>query len=84
MGHVVICSFVSPFSEDREYAKSVVPEGRFHEVFVDCPLEECIERDVKGLYKRAMAGEIADFTGISSPYNRPESPELLLQTQKVE
>jgi bifunctional enzyme CysN/CysC len=83
MGHVVICSFVSPFSEDREYAKSVVPEGRFHEVFVDCPLEECIERDVKGLYKRAMAGEIADFTGISSPYNRPESPELLLQTQKL-
>ncbi|MEO0334860.1 MAG: sulfate adenylyltransferase subunit CysN [Pseudomonadota bacterium] len=83
MGHVVICSFVSPFREDREYARSVVPEARFHEVFVDCPLEECIERDVKGLYKRAMAGEISDFTGISSPYNRPESTDLLLQTQKL-
>ncbi|NQZ02041.1 MAG: sulfate adenylyltransferase subunit CysN [Bdellovibrionales bacterium] len=83
MGHVVICSFVSPFSEDRDYAKSVVPEGKFHEVFVDCPLEECIQRDVKGLYKRAMAGEILDFTGVSSPYNRPENPEVLLETQKL-
>ena len=79
-GHIVICSFVSPFRRDRDYLRELLPEGRFFEVYVDTPLAVCKERDPKGLYAKAERGEIADFTGISSPYEAPLLPELVLST----
>ncbi|KPJ81070.1 MAG: hypothetical protein AMS19_08695 [Gemmatimonas sp. SG8_23] len=79
-GSIVLCTFVSPFRADRERARGLVPEGRFVEVFVDTPLEECERRDVKGLYARARKGEIAHMTGVSSPYEAPENPEIRLET----
>ncbi|MBT8487611.1 MAG: sulfate adenylyltransferase subunit CysN [Gemmatimonadetes bacterium] len=79
-GSLVLCTFVSPFREDRERARGLVPEGRFVEVFVDTPLEECERRDPKGLYAKARKGEIAHMTGISSPYEAPEDPEIRLET----
>jgi bifunctional enzyme CysN/CysC len=83
-GHVVICSFVSPFGKDRNFARGLVPDGRFVEVFVDTPLEVCRARDTKGLYARAEAGEVREMTGISSPYETPESPELVIRTVETE
>lgn len=79
-GSLVLCTFVSPFRTDRERVRGLMPEGRFVEVFIDTPLEECEKRDVKGLYARARRGEIAHMTGISSPYETPENPEVRLQT----
>lgn len=79
-GSVVLCTFVSPFQADRDRARGLLPDGRFVEVFVDTPLEECEKRDVKGLYARARRGEIAHMTGISSPYEAPENPEIRLDT----
>jgi bifunctional enzyme CysN/CysC len=79
-GHVVLCSFVSPFAEDRDFVRALVPADRFFEVHVDTPLEVCRERDPKGLYAKADAGEIRDFTGVSSPYEPPEDPELRIDT----
>lgn len=79
-GCIVLCTFVSPFREDRARARALVPDGRFMEVFVDTPLEACEERDPKGLYAKARDGEIAHMTGISSPYEAPESPELRVGT----
>lgn len=77
-GLIVICAFISPFRADRAMARSMFPEGEFLEVFVDTPLEECIRRDSKGLYAKALRGEIPNFTGVSSPYEKPESAELRL------
>ena len=77
-GVVVLVAAISPVRETRERARSLI--GDFLEVHVSTPLEECIKRDVKGLYKRAMAGEIAQFTGISDPYEAPLSPELVVDT----
>jgi len=79
-GALTLCTFVSPFREDRERARALVPEGRFFEVFVDTPLEECERRDPKGLYARARKGEIAHMTGLSSPYEVPQNPEIRLST----
>ncbi len=79
-GSMVLCTFVSPFRADRERARGLVPDGRFVEIFVDTPLEECERRDVKGLYARARRGEIAHMTGISSPYEAPEDPEIRVET----
>jgi bifunctional enzyme CysN/CysC len=79
-GLVVIVSFISPFRAERQMARDLFPEGEFVEVFVDTPLEECIKRDPKGLYAKAQAGEIANFTGISSGYEAPENPEVHLHT----
>ncbi len=79
-GCLVLCTFVSPFKEDRDRARSLAPEGRFLEVFVDTPLEECERRDPKGLYARARKGEIAHMTGISSPYEPPVGPEIRVET----
>ncbi|HSG09940.1 MAG TPA: sulfate adenylyltransferase subunit CysN [Longimicrobiales bacterium] len=79
-GCVVLCTFVSPFRQDRDRARALVQEGRFVEVFVDTPLEECERRDPKGLYARARKGEIAHMTGISSPYEEPARPEIRVQT----
>lgn len=81
-GIVVLASFISPFRSEREFVKNTVGESKFFEVFVDCSIAECELRDVKGLYKKARAGEISNFTGISSPYEIPENPDLLLDTSK--
>jgi adenylylsulfate kinase len=77
-GIIAVTAFISPYRRDRRRARSAAPAGRFVEVFVDAPLAECERRDPKGLYRRARAGELADFTGVSAPYERPESPELVL------
>ena len=79
-GVVVLTAFISPFIKDRRIVRELVAEGEFIEVFCDAPLEVCESRDVKGLYKKARSGEIPEFTGISSPYETPETPELYLQT----
>lgn len=79
-GIVVLTAFISPFKSDRALVRSLVEEQEFVEVFVDCPIEVCEQRDVKGLYKKARAGEIKDFTGISSPFEIPEHPDITIQT----
>jgi bifunctional enzyme CysN/CysC len=79
-GLIVLVSFISPFKSERRMAREMLGEGEFVEVFVDTPLEVCMARDVKGLYAKAVAGEIKNFTGIDSPYERPEIPELKLET----
>ena len=78
-GTVVISAFISPFRADRERARQTLGK-KFHEIFIDSRLEVCEARDPKGLYKKARAGIITEFTGISSPYERPESPALSLDT----
>ena len=80
-GMVVITAFISPFREDRAVARNLLGAD-FHEIYCRCSLEVCESRDVKGLYKRARAGEIKDFTGISSPYEEPFSPELVVDTDQ--
>jgi adenylylsulfate kinase len=79
-GIITITTFVSPYQELRDHARRTI--GNFIEVFVKCPVEECIKRDPKGLYKKALAGEIPNFTGISDPYEEPTSPELLIESHK--
>ena len=79
-GCLTLCTFVSPFREDRERSRSLTPDGRFIEIFIDTPLEECERRDPKGLYSRARKGEIAHMTGISSPYEVPAAPEMHVRT----
>ncbi len=82
-GLIVIVAFISPFQADRDQVRKSVTKGRFTEVFVNAPLEVCEQRDPKGLYSRARRGEIADFTGISSPYEPPIAPELELRTDQL-
>jgi len=77
-GVAVLCSFISPYRERREKTRREI--GEFIEVYVECPLEVCAERDVKGLYAKAFAGEIQDFTGVSDPYEPPENPEIVCHT----
>ncbi|WP_145971898.1 MULTISPECIES: sulfate adenylyltransferase subunit CysN [unclassified Mesorhizobium] len=79
-GLIVIVSFISPFSAERRMARELMAEGEFIEVFVDTPFEECARRDPKGLYARALSGEIKNFTGVDSPYEAPENPEIRLET----
>ena len=79
-GLIVLTAFISPFRAERELARSLLPEGEFVEVFVDTPLAEAERRDVKGLYKKARAGELKNFTGIDSPYEPPEDPEVRIDT----
>lgn len=81
-GIITITSFISPYREDRERARSLLKEGEFIEVYLKCPLEVLMERDPKGLYKKALAGEIKEFTGISAPYEEPLNPEIILETDK--
>lgn len=83
-GLIVLVSFISPFRSERQFARDLVNKDEFIEVYVDTPLEECARRDPKGLYKRAMNGEISNFTGISSPYEPPENPDLHLKTVGAE
>ena len=77
-GLIVLCSFISPFRAERRMVRELVEPGSFIEIFVDTPLEQCIARDPKGLYRRALAGEIKNFTGIDQAYEAPEHPELHL------
>ena len=79
-GNLVFASFISPFAADRRYARAIVPDGRFFEIYVKCDLEVVKRRDTKGLYAKAIAGEIQNFTGISSPYEEPENAELVVET----
>ena len=81
-GLIVITAFISPFEEERELAKSLVKEENYFLVHVNCSVEKCEERDVKGLYKKARAGQIKNFTGIDSPYEIPNKPNLIVDTEK--
>ena len=76
----VIVAFISPYRKDRDCVRNLLGRGRFVEVFLDCPLEICEQRDVKGMYKKAREGKIKEFTGITSPYEPPENPEIHLRT----
>ncbi|WP_033073217.1 sulfate adenylyltransferase subunit CysN [Sphingopyxis sp. MWB1] len=82
-GLIVITAFISPFKAEREMVRAMMPEGEFIEIFVDTPLEEAERRDVKGLYKKARAGELKNFTGIDSPYEAPENPEIHIDTRAM-
>jgi adenylylsulfate kinase len=79
-GVIALTAFISPFREDRERVRNLVPHGDFLEIFCDCSLEVCESRDIKGMYARARKGEIKEFTGISSPYEAPENAELVIDT----
>lgn len=82
-GVVLLSAFISPFQADREQVKSIVGKENYIEIFVDAPLEVCEQRDVKGLYKKARAGEVKNFTGITSPYERPTHPDVVIATDKM-
>jgi bifunctional enzyme CysN/CysC len=82
-GLIVLTAFISPFRAEREMVRQMLPEGEFFEIFIDTSLEEAERRDVKGLYKKARAGEIANFTGISSPYEPPLNPEIRIDTSAM-
>lgn len=79
-GVAVLTSFISPYRELREHARKEI--GNFIEVYVKCPVEVCMKRDVKGMYQRALRGEIKEFTGVSDPYEEPLEPEIILETDK--
>lgn len=83
-GVIVLTAFISPYRADRERVRGMVEHGDFMEIYCDTPIEVCESRDVKGLYQKARAGQIADFTGISSPYEAPENPELTVNTGATE
>jgi adenylylsulfate kinase len=83
-GIIVITAFISPFREDRAFVRSLVEEGEFIEVFVNCPLEVCESRDVKGLYAKARKGEIHSFTGISSPFEEPLNAEVTVHSDTMD
>jgi len=82
-GVIVLSAFVSPYRADRDRIREIVEDGEFIEVFVDCPVEECEKRDVKGLYKKAREGIIKGFTGIDDPYEEPTSPEIVIKTSEL-
>ena len=79
-GNVVIASFISPLESDRSFVKELIGKTDFVEIFINTPLEVCEDRDVKGLYKKARAGEIKNFTGIDAPYEAPQSPDIEIKT----
>jgi adenylyl-sulfate kinase len=79
-GIIVLCAFISPFRESRDNVRKLFNDDEFIEVFVDTPLEVCEQRDVKGLYKKARAGEVKEFTGIDSPYEKPLQPEVCIRS----
>src|SRR5271170_2001750 len=79
-GLIVLCSFISPFRAERQLARELAAPGEFLEIFVDAPLDVVIARDPKGLYKRALAGEIKNFTGVDQPYEPPEAAEIVLNS----
>ncbi len=81
-GLIVLTAFISPFREDRMFARSLIKEGEFIEVYVKCALAECEKRDPKGIYRKARAGLVTEFTGISSAYEEPQYPEMVLETDR--
>ena len=81
-GLIVITAFISPFISEREYARKIFADDEFIEVFVDAPLEVCEARDPKGLYKKARSGQLTNFTGIDSEYQKPKNPEIVLESVK--
>ena len=82
-GNIVLCTFISPFREDRESLRSLFPEGCFHEIYIRCDVNECMKRDPHGLYRKALSGSIKDFTAIHSPYEAPEQPDLTIGTENI-
>jgi len=82
-GLIVLTAFISPFRAEREMVRKMLPEGEFFEIFIDTPLAEAERRDAKGLYAKARAGELKNFTGIDSPYEQPDTPELHIDTTKM-
>lgn len=82
-GVVVLSAFISPFQADRSQVRDIVGAANYIEVFVDAPIEVCEQRDVKGLYKKARAGEVKNFTGIDSPYERPEKADVTVRTHEM-
>src|SRR3989337_1828253 len=80
---ITITAFISPYRQDRDNARKLQKEGEFIEVYVKCPIDVCEQRDTKGLYKKARAGEVKEFTGISAPYEEPSNPELTIDTSKM-
>ncbi|TVT30948.1 adenylyl-sulfate kinase [Marinobacter vinifirmus] len=82
-GLIVLSAFISPFTSDRRLVRNLFPAGEFIEVFMDTPMDTCEDRDPKGLYQKARAGEIKHFTGITSPYEAPERPEVRLDTSAM-
>jgi adenylylsulfate kinase len=82
-GVITLTAFISPFKAERSAARSLMPHGDFIEIYCYCPLTVCEQRDVKGLYKKARLGEIKDFTGISSPYEEPDNPDLTIDTSQL-
>ena len=83
-GLIVLSAFISPFEKDRKMIKNLVEDGEFIEIFVDTPLEVCEQRDPKNLYKKAREGKIKNFTGISSPYEKPKNPNIILSEESIE
>ena len=82
-GVIVLSAFISPFEADRSQVRDIVGAANYVEVFVDTPIEVCEQRDVKGLYKKARAGEVKNFTGIDSPYERPEKADVVVRTDEL-
>jgi adenylylsulfate kinase-like enzyme len=82
-GQVVLCTFISPYADDRKRVRELYPEGRFIEIYVKCDLDEAKRRDPKGLYDRAERGEIKNFTGVSAPYEEPKDAELTIDTTNL-
>ena len=82
-GILTICSFVSPYREDRDTARSLVETSEFIEVFVKCPLEICMQRDPKSMYRKAVSGKMKAFTGVDDPYEVPGSPEIIIETHRL-
>lgn len=83
-GVIVLTAFISPYRADRERVRGMVERGDFIEIYCDAPIEVCEARDVKGMYKKARAGQIAEFTGVSSPYEAPESPNITVNTGRLQ
>ena len=81
-GIIVLTAFISPYRQDRQQVRSLLSDGQFLEIHVDCPPEVCATRDQKGIYQKAQAGIIKEFTGISAPYEPPENPELVIQSDE--
>ncbi len=81
-GIIVLTAFISPYRQDRQQVRSLLSDGQFLEIHVDCPPEVCATRDQKGIYQKAQAGIIKEFTGISAPYEPPENPELVIQSHE--
>jgi adenylyl-sulfate kinase len=83
-GIIVIASFISPLMKHRQTAKEIIGPGDFIEIFIDTPFHECVNRDVKGWYKRALNGEIESYTGVDSPYEKPEKPDMHIKTCEID